>query len=482
MGFKLLKIVLILIFMGISSQALAQSAKDMEESAFILCQDRLGTSTEAEACIDWITEGVCRSPYLSRIEQVAKLTSNDNLRKYREAAEQRLPATCEPMSAVILNLDILKDMPKTEDKARFKRWERAFHWAPGLAPQQRQILAAEAADAPEFAQMLNHTGIKNHLLQAAAESAELLPDISEKTLFFLHQLEQIRPDLMTPEMHAVLLSDALNRAQYKMASSRLDQLDIAQLSEDLKNRFMPVIANAAVQLFGRADLSQAVCFRESPAMHLTLPKLAWIQALDIPKVKGLISGHLMTLWLMQCDDDAISTRLADLWLNYPADPNLHSLTDALLKNIETHRNVLLGIRIAKTMGKLDGKARETFQKQYGLRLFSSLFEAGLLALDIAPSLTIQALEAAAPFAPTAREMELQFHLGRSYAASQNGTKARQIWAQMIDKDPKTSWTMKAAYLSILSFQKAGKKSEAQALFKRMEAAGHEMPGLNGFKL
>mgnify|MGYP003300879597 CR=1 FL=1 len=134
------------------------------------------------------------------------------------------------------------------------------------------------------------------------------------------------------------------------------------------------------------------------------------------------------------------------------------------------------------MEKLDGKARETFQKQYGLRLFSSLFEAGLLALDIAPNLTIQALEAAAPFAPTAREMELQFHLGRSYAASQNGTKARQIWAQMIDKDPKASWAMKAAYLSILSFQNAGKKSEAQALFKRMEAAGHEMPGLNGFKL
>ncbi len=449
--------------------ASAQSVKDSEEGAYLLCSGGNGPEVEAQACVEWIVAAVTTATYSSRIDSVQKMLSTKDLHHYRIQAESKLPPNADPFMAVRLNLDILKGLNDKSEKT--KRWDKLMQWAQKLAPEQRQPLAHEIIFNEDRADILKLPACRKFIEQCRDDIVSDMPKIAESSASLLRQIETTDAALMSPQAQIALMISEIQNKQYLAARNRLTLIENAlngkfeQLTPDVKKAFFSALAVNALPLFGQANLSQAFCFPElnlkaNADHHLKLlTLLSEDSSLSNPSA---VLGHLMASELSACRGENAISLLFKRYEQQSRDADILSLMDQLMTYAEKGHSERLAVILSQQVSKLS-KSLGDFKTKYGQRMTRLALEAGNHAIERGDAAkAAQLIEPLQNIAPDASRHEVLVELGRARSMTKaGGTQARQLWAQVISESRTGIWTEKAYYLSVLSFLNDGKKQEAQ---------------------
>ena len=463
-GFAMKKLSFLLtLCMPLLVPAHAMAQKQDEESSFIMCTSMAGTEGESQACIDWIREGTCLATYKSRISEVAKYISSQNLQQYRIAAEKSLKSNCEAMTAVELNLDILENL--SGDSERTARWERIVEWGNRLAPNQRQTVAYDLSSDSAFASLLKRPKIKAFVNQSRDEAYSFLPEISDKTSYFLNHLDEADPSAMSPLAHVVLLNYEIDHSQFPAAKDRISRIQFDKLPADAKKTALNKIHNVTIPLFGDVKWASVTCFPEAKIQKTQTLKM--LEMLEDNGTNSQVLMHIIAQKLSICDEEGAAKSLADEYAKHYSNQEVSKLMEHSLDYADKTRNDKWIRALVKYLSKVPNDAAQTFKTKHGTKLVQ-------LALitarnDLANNRADQAeplLEGLTILAPQSFEYEIMLELGRAQSLTKKEAQARQTWGMIIDKAGNGQLTEKAYYLTILSLQREKKTGEAEQMKKQ----------------
>ncbi|MBO4349675.1 MAG: hypothetical protein J6A01_01860 [Proteobacteria bacterium] len=451
---------LIALGMSLMIPAHAMAQKQDEESSFIMCTSMAGTEGEAQACTDWIREGTCLATYKSRISEVAKYISTANLQQYRIAAEKSLKSNCEAMTAVELNLDILENL--SGDAERTARWERIVEWGNKLAPNQRRTVAYDLSCDNAFKTLLKRPKIKAFVDKSRDEAYTFLPEIDEKTTYFLNHLEEADPGAMSPLAQVVLLNYEIDHNQYPAAKDRISKVAFDKLPADAKKSTLNKIHGVTIPLFGDVKWASVTCFPEAKIQKTQTLKM--FEMLEDSGTNSQVLMHIIAQKLSICDEDGAAKSLADDYAKHYANSEVSKLMENSLDYADKTRNDKWIRALVKYLSKVPNDAAQTFKTKHGAKLTQ-------LALitarnDLANNRADQAeqlLEGLNILAPQTSQYEILLELGRAQSMTKKETQARQTWGMIIDKAGNGQLTEKAYYLTILSLQREKKTAEADQM-------------------
>lgn len=467
MQLKKILIVTALCSILLPSAASAQSAKEKEEGAFYMCQQMIGTEAEVKACVDWLIMGTCQSTYQMRSKEFGQVLPNEKIQSYLIEAEKALPASCEPMSAIILNNDILENLH--EQPQRTERVVRIVKWAGKLSPGQKQRVAGDLVLLSDFSVLIQNKTIRDFILKCRDEATTLDGVVPEPTATFLRQLENADPTLMTPNTHALLLRTEIKDRQYLSAASRIKLFNINALKSNVKKEIVELISASARSLFGDSVLPKTPCYPEFRQSMSADPILAMFKILYENKTDPFIAGHLASRYLIACDmASAASTVFSSLKQSpesYDSTRNLDNLTAYADKLKSTQ---LLSAMIAES-SKLTGASSDYFKKKSAPKLIQFVLDTSRQALERGDASAADSLLTSMLDIGTSR-FEVLIELGRAKQMSKASAAARQYWGEVIEKAGRSPLTEKAYFLSVLSFRQDGKQADADALKARFEQA------------
>ena len=435
---------------------------------------------DADTCTQWTAVASCVMNYRETMPEVARLQSDDELQKYRINAAQNLPKLCSPIARILLQIDILNsDLAlknvQLSPKDRKSRWLNIIQLtsASEIIPQQRQLVASELINAPDFEAIKDLPQIKQFIATACDEAFLLLPEIPTETASFLTQLEIIESTAMTPRSEIVLAMLDLRNGRYLSAKQHLLNIDSAALTEAEIARFAPEIRKNGVHLAKDDDFMNEVCLSEIPHSTQDNRKLRLFQMMmDTESDSAIYVLRGATgLYLKTCEFERLSEQFAAIVSKRYSNPDVQAYFGDLIKYITTHPEPALIRPLFKSLSSLGGNALETIKRRYGtdiskLALNLSRYDIAAKDYDKAQSLLSDALN----LVPDDASCALRLQYGRALHLANKRIPARQQWGYIIDHF--THFTDAqcrelAFTLSIQSFLKDGKKADAQSLEKQM---------------
>ncbi len=447
------------------SAAYAQSALEKEGGGFYLCQDMIGTDGEARACVEWLVTATCQSTYQLRTKDFERYLSSEKIHTYRVDAEKKLPANCEPMSAIILNYDILKNLQDQEE--RTKRVVRIVKWADKLSPGQKQRVAGDIIYLSDITELMKNKDIRNYILKCRDEATAIDGVVPEPTAAFLRQLENFDSTLITPNAQALLLNHEIKNGQYRSAASRLDHLNFKDLNAKTKKETIELITASGRALFGDSMFPKSMCYPEFRQSMSADPVLALFKMLYENKPDAFVAGHLTSRYLTACDMNAAASTVFSAFKQFPDSYEATRNLDNLTAYVDKQRSTQLLSAIIAESSKLSGASADYFKMKVAPKLIQFILDTARQSLERGDAAAADALLTPMLNIGTAR-FEVLLDLGRAKQMAKNSAAARQYWAEIIEKAGRSPLTEKAYFLSILSFRQDAKTAEADALRERFE--------------
>ena len=447
------------------SSVYAQTALEKEGGGFYLCQDMIGTDGEARACVEWLVTATCQSTYQLRTKDFERYLSSDKIQTYRVDAENKLPANCEPMSAIILNYDILRNL--REQSERTNRVVRIVKWADKLSPGQKQRVAGDIIYLSDVAELMKNKDIRAYILKCRDEATAIDGVVPEPTAAFLRQLENFDAALITPKVQALLLNNEIKNGQYRSAASRLDTLNFNALDAKTKKETIDVITASARALFGDSMFPKSMCYPEFRQSMTADPVLALFKMLYENKADAFVAGHLASRYLTACDMDSAASTVFSAFRQFPDSYEAVRNLDNLTTYVDRMKSTQLLTAIIKESSKLTDTSANYFKVKVAPKLIQFVLDTSRQALERGDAASAESLLTPMLDVGTAR-FDVLVDLGRAKQMSKNSAAARQYWAEVIENAGRSPLTEKAYFLSILSFRQDGKKAEADALKERFE--------------
>lgn len=442
----------------------AQSAKDMEASSFIMCQEMIGTASEAEACTDWLVSSVSAATYRSRFSEIAKFLSNDNILKYRVNADKKLvPGKCEPMTAFELNSDILESL--SEQSERDSRAKRLVEWGNKLAPQQMLRAASSIAALDDFSHLMTIPAVRSFITKSRDEITN--NNTNNDAIQFLKRLETTDPSLITPSAQVMLLNHDIENSQFQTAKTRILQLDLDKLPQKLREETAKKVINSAKKIFGDVNFGTASCYPEFVQTNADNAEITVLKKLSKLQDSSVISAHIAVNLIRKCDIEGTSAMIFDVFATDASSPDTALILDKYIAYAETQKSDLLTASIIHQTSRLSEQALSIFKKKYAVKLRGLALDAGRRALerqDAAKAAYI--LEPLSKFADKPNEIRLE--LGRALQMQKKSVQARQIWAEITESEGRSTLAEKAWYFSYQSFKRDKKANDAESLKAQFE--------------
>lgn len=450
----------------LSSPVFAQSAKDEEEASYYLCEQMTGSANEEEACTDWIEASVNVATYRARFSQVAKFLSSENIQRYQTNAEKRLNAKkAEPMTACELNFDILSTL--TDSSERDKRVLRLIEWANRLAPQQYIMAAHPISMLDDFSHLSELSAVRKFIEKTRDEISEDELSPSAEVIDFLSRIEKTNETMMTPKGHAILLIHEIDNGLYQSAHARLLQFDIDKCPQKLRNQLVQKVLSSAKKVFGEVNFSDAVCFPEFHQKSQDSKEAILLKKLAKTQPNMTVSAHITANMLRNCDNETASASVFEAFNADPLQADSSMILDKFITFVESQKSDLLTTSVILQAGKLSSQAMDIFKKKYAAKLKAMGLEVGRRSLER------QDANQAAAILDVLRKMndrpyEIMLEYGRALQMQKKSIEARQIWGEIIQNDGKSSLAEKAYYLSVQSFKRDKKTSDAESLKAQYE--------------
>ena len=439
---------------------MAQTVRDVEEGSYVMCAEMVGAPQEEEACIDWIVTSTCASTYKMRVGKIAQWIPYENLYRYKVEAESRLPATCEAMSAVELNFEILHGL---RDEFQFPvRWDRMVSWAQKLHPEQRFIVAGWMLQEPDIEVMRSRSSVQSYLSTCLKDVESAMPRVTPEMTSFIVQLSQVDESLLTLGAKAVVVSDEISTQRYTLARRHLLELDLASQSPEVQTYLMPKVEGAFFQLFGHADLAHVTCFPEVEFQKS--PRYRLFEYLVTRSDSLNIREHFVYELLSRCEVDSAVSEVMSV---YPQTRHLRDM-DNLMKGMMSAAEVsgrdALIASFVEQGSALDNASRFDFQGRYGSRLVKLAIDAGRSALERCDLAMAQRLLGTLDsLGDSANTPEILFEKGRLHWLQNRGSLARAHWQQVITSLRRGALVEEAYTLSMISLAREGQWKEADAM-------------------
>ena len=435
---------------------------------------------DASVCTQWTAVASCVMTYRDYLPEVARLHSDEELQKYRTDALKILPQACSTIARILLQIDILQSdlsLKKSQlsKKEREKRWLDVLQMAnqPEIVPQQRQLIATEFINAPDFQAMYAQPKVKQYIALACDEAFSLLPDISNETTSFLTQLDIIDSTAINAHGKIVLAMIDLRNGRYLSAKQHLLNIDPATLSEAEIAWFAPEIRKNGIHLAKDDDFMNEVCLNEVPRSTQDDRNLKLYQMMmdtDSDAAIYVLRGAT-GLYLRNCEFERICSQFAAIWAKRHTNPEVQAYLKDILQYITNRPEPLFIRTLIRSLSSLGGEAKESIKSRYGLRI--STLALNLARYDIAAKDYKNAQELlsdAINLVSDEASCELRLQYGRALHLDNKRIPARQQWGYIIDHLSQLTNAQcrdHAFALSIVSFMKDGKKAEADALEKQM---------------
>ena len=453
-----------------SSQVSRQNEKDLRESCAM--------TGSADICTQWTAVASCVMNYRENLPEIAKLQSNEDLQKFRINAAKNLPKACTGIAKILLQIDILNGdlalpKPQLSKSEREKRWQSIFDMSKSadIIAQQRQLIAHEFINAPDFQEMMKLPKVKQYITSASDEAFTLLPEISDDTTSFLSQLHTFDPNAVTMRGSIVMAMLDLRNGRYLSAKNHLLDIDTSKLSEAEISKFAPEIKKNGIHLIKQDDFINAVCLPEIDR-SVKNTRTMWLYQLMMDKDSEsavYILRGTSGLYLRNCEFERVCTLSASIWSTRYTNGDVQAYFNDLVKYIEAHPEPALVQTFVKSMSAMSGEALEALKSRYGTRISKIVLNQA--RYDIASKAYTNAqdlLSGALRLVPDAGSCDLRLQYGRALHLDNKRIPARQQWSYIIEHGERNLCREIAFTLAIQSLQKDGKKAEAEALEKQRE--------------
>ena len=450
-----------------------------------LCTDA-DASSALEKCSKWVATSTCSMVYDEELPNVEKFFSHEQMQKFRISGEKQLPNNCELIAKLKLGMEILdKDLklntPQLSPNERLSRWKNIVKQSMpkskgnSLAPEQYKLIIEPMMDSPDFEALKKDKDVVAFIKVVLNEYVKQIPNLksaaqsNKKQIELLRQIETVFPDLITPEVSLVLLAIEIQNKQYKAAEERMEHLDVSKLNQSQRDSILPLIADAAVSIWGNLKFQNNRCFKETAPKGNQAHILNYLfNQTNHPAISTILRAQ-MALWLKNCDEDKLANQLTKVWNVQYKNDAIVKLMDDFMTWVENDANPSLILIMLKYEGNMDPAAQKKFSERYGKRLAKWIMP--LVRYDLDNGKADKAAEWIKPLlqlVPEADKCEVQLLYGRCLEMQKNVVSARQQWAQIIDTQPNGVCKQSAYTLSIQSFRKAGMKQDADALEERLQ--------------
>lgn len=445
------------------------------------CLEALYEPDEERVCAEWLAVFTCAMADGEHRAKVLSRISEENFQKYRVAARYQLPVYCDPMAAILLDLEILEGDVEFDSAFRRQVWQGILEKARDRSEDERLIVAREALSSSEADVLLKMPAWQSFFEKTRDDCVLYLPEIPENASKFLHALEMEAPKLaQDSRTQAWIMVDELERGAYVSARERFSRVDVRLLDDRTRTLWVKRIFTFSGAIFEKQPLLELGCYGDFAAVKpLSAAALARLDILESPKSPAAVTVlyYEASQRFPRCDYEHVLKMFARIWSSQGGEGEAAGFGDELMSMLALSPDLSMIRAIVESMDAMDPKGRANFIRRYGARFFDTALAAFLGDDQELPELErmLGVLENGSYGIFVKRQRgQVLLRLGYLRAARKDcGGAARDFQQVVDDADMPSLMRSKAYYLAVRNARACGRDLQARALYARFK---EEFPG------